>query len=342
MKLIRFSEAQGQVRFGVVLGEHAVAFDTLMTGARRPLDSLRDSDAYLAALPASEAQARELAFWGQAHLAQLNASDKPLLASVRLHAPVAVRALFDFGLTPRHLTNSLQTLVRYEQGNPQTSALLEAMRQMLLAPKPAAAPGVPERLSYYKCNLGSVVGSGENVPWPLYTHYLDIEPELAMVYGNAAQPVAGYCIFNDVSARDVQAPEIVGGFCLSKDMAQGNQLGPFLVTADEVGNAFDLAVRVRVNGVDRFRGSTSEISHRPEDMVRWLSLICPLLPGTVLGMGTIPDCTGLDVGEFLEPGVDIEIEFDKLGTLRTHFAKPQRPPLPSRWPARVTAPTPTH
>mgnify|MGYP000160881716 CR=1 FL=1 len=71
------------------------------------------------------------------------------------------------------------------------------------------------------------------------TSYLDIEPELAVVYGNAQQPIAGYCIFNDVSARDVQAPEIIGGFCLSKDMAQGNQLGPWLVTPDEAGDVFD-------------------------------------------------------------------------------------------------------
>jgi len=48
------------------------------------------------------------------------------------------------------------------------------------------------------------------------------------VYGNEKQPVAGFCIFNDVSARDVQATEFVGGFCLTKDMANGNQLGPYL------------------------------------------------------------------------------------------------------------------
>ncbi len=40
--------------------------------------------------------------------------------------------------------------------------------------------------------------------------------------------MAGFCIFNDISARDVQALEFVGGFCLTKDMAQGNQLGPYL------------------------------------------------------------------------------------------------------------------
>jgi hypothetical protein len=43
--------------------------------------------------------------------------------------------------------------------------------------------------------------------------------------------MAGFCIFNDISARDVQALEFVGGFCLTRDMAQGNQLGPYLATS---------------------------------------------------------------------------------------------------------------
>lgn len=335
MKLVRFSLDNTAVRFGLVLGDHAVAFDTLMAHSGQQNESLRDSDAYLQALPHSEAAARALADWGTAHLHELPQADKPALSAVKLHSPVAVRALFDFGLTPRHLANSINTLAKYEQDNPQIAGLIEAMRKMLLAPKATATPGVPERLSYYKCNLNAVVGSGETVSWPVYTSYLDVEPELAVVYGNASQPVAGYCIFNDVSARDIQAPEIIGGFCLSKDMAAGNQLGPFLVTADEAGDVFNQRVTVTVNGVQRYQGSTSEISHRPEDMVRWLSVICPLVPGTVMGMGTIPDCTGLDGDDFVEPGAHIAIHFEHLGTLTTTFAAPRGPVLPSRWPARA-------
>ena len=92
--------------------------------------------------------------------------------------------------------------------------------------------------------MNTIVGDGVIVPWPAYTSRLDIEPELPVVYGNPQQPVAGYSIFNDVSARDVQAPEFVGGFCLTKDMAKGNQLGPYLVTADEVGDPYQLGVTV--------------------------------------------------------------------------------------------------
>jgi 2-keto-4-pentenoate hydratase/2-oxohepta-3-ene-1,7-dioic acid hydratase in catechol pathway len=82
------------------------------------------------------------------------------------------------------------------------------------------------------------------------------------VYGNKKQPVAGFCIFNDVSTRDVQATEFVGGFCLTKDMANGNQLGPYLVTPDEIGDPYNLKVTVVVNGKVKYQGSTSEISHK--------------------------------------------------------------------------------
>ena len=171
----------------------------------------------------------------------------------------------------------------------------------VMAPKAKPPAGQPEPLSYYKCNMNTIVGDGQTIPWPSYTSRLDVEPELAVVYGNEKQPVAGFCIFNDISARDVQAPEFIGGFCLTKDMAKGNQLGPYLVTPDEVGDPYNLKVTVLVNGHVMFQGSTSEISNKAEDVFAWLKFIAPLRPGSVMGMGTIPDCTGLDHDNFIDP-----------------------------------------
>jgi len=245
-----------------------------------------------------------------------------------------VAALFDFGLTPRHLKNSAETLMKYEKDDPQTAPLLQAFAKALMN-KPAARPaGQPVPLSYYKCNMNSIVGDGETIPWPPYTSRLDIEPELAVVYGNPRQPVAGFCIFNDVSARDVQAPEFIGGFCLTKDMDKGNQLGPCLVTPDEVGDPYNLKVEVRVNGEIRYQGTTADISHKAEDVFAWLGMIASIKPGSVMGFGTIPDCTGLDRDDFIDPGADIEISFERLGTLQCRFAEPTGRLLPSRWPVR--------
>ena len=141
-------------------------------------------------------------------------------------------------------------------------------------------------------------------------------------------------IFNDVSARDVQATEFVGGFCLTKDMAKGNQLGPYLVTPDEVGDPYNLKVTVVVNGKVKYQGSTSEISHKAEDVFAWLGFIAPLKSGTVAGFGTIPDCTGCDHDDFVDPGAEIQITIERIGTLRCRFAEPTSKLLASRWPVR--------
>jgi len=336
MKLIRFVAGDPSPRFGVVVRDHAVAFSALLmrSGASHP--HLNDSKLYLANLPKSETAARELLAWGEQHLDELPEHDRPDLHAVRLLEPVEVAALFDFGLTPRHLKNSGETIMKYEKDNPQTSAMLQAFAKAVLAPKPKPAAGQPEPLSYYKSNMNTIVGDGVTVPWPAYTSRLDVEPELVVVYGNEKQPVAGYCIFNDISARDIQATEFVGGFCLTKDMANGNQLGPYLVTPDEVGDPYNLKVTVVVNGRVKYQGSTSEISHRAEDMFAWLGFIAPIKPGSAMGFGTIPDCTGCDHDDFIDPGADIAISFERLGTLRCRFAEPTGKLLPSRWPLRST------
>ncbi len=336
MKLIRFTTTDSpNPCLGVVIDDQAVSFDVLQSKAGKSSPHLADSRSYLASLPESERTARELLAWGEEHLRALGDSERFPLKAVRLLEPVEVAALFDFGLTPRHLKNSAETLMKYEKDNPQTAPLLQAFAKVVMAPKPkSSAAGRPEPLSYYKCNMNAIVGDGETVPWPAYTSRLDIEPELAVVYGNEKQPVAGFCIFNDISARDVQATEFVGGFCLTKDMAKGNQLGPYLVTPDEVGDPYNLKVTVLVNGQLKYQGSTSEISHKAEDVFAWLGFMAPSKPGSVMGFGTIPDCTGLDHDDFIDPGAEIQITFERLGTLHCRFAEPADKLLTSRWPVR--------
>lgn len=337
MKLIRFITAGSpNPRFGVVVRDKAVPFTVLHNKSGKFSPHLADSRSYLANLPDSERAAKDLLAWGGQHFEELGDGERFPLNSVRLLEPVEVAALFDFGLTPRHLKNSGETIGKYEKDNPQTAPLLQAFAKAVMAPKAKPPAGQPEPLSYYKSNMNTIVGDGETVPWPVYTSRLDIEPELAVVYGNQKQPVAGFCIFNDVSARDVQATEFVGGFCLTKDMAKGNQLGPYLVTPDEVGNPYNLKVTVGVNGKVKYQGSTSEISHKAEDVFAWLGFIAPLKPGTVAGFGTIPDCTGCDHDDFVDPGAEIEITIEGLGTLRCRFAEPAGKLLPSRWPLRET------
>jgi len=335
MKLIRFTTADSpNPYFGVVIRDQAVPFTVLQSRSGKSSPHLADSRSYLASLPYSERAAKEMFVWGEQHLRELGDGERFSLSAVQLLEPVEVAALFDFGLTPRHLKNSAETIMKYEKDNPQTAPLLQAFAKAVMAPKAKPPAGQPEPLSYYKSNMNSIVGDGQTVPWPAYTSYLDIEPELAVVYGNEKQQVAGFCIFNDVSARDVQATEFIGGFCLTKDMAKGNQLGPYLVTPDEVGDPYNLKVTVLVDGQVKYQGSTSDIDHKAKDVFAWLEFMAPLKPGSVMGFGTIPDCTGLDHDNFINPGAEIEITFERLGTLHCRFAEPTGRLLPSRWPVR--------
>ena len=335
MKLIRFTTADSpNHHFGVVIRDQAVPFSVMQSRSGKFSPHLADSRSYLANLPDSERAAKEMLVWGEQHLKELGNGERFPLNAVQLLEPVEVAALFDFGLTPRHLKNSAETIMKYQKDNPQTAPLLQAFAKAVMAPKAKPPAGQPEPLSYYKCNMNTIVGDRQTIPWPAYTSRLDIEPELAVVYGNEKQPVAGFCIFNDISARDVQAPEFIGGFCLTKDMAKGNQLGPYLLTPDDVNDPYNLKVTVLVNGHVKFQGSTSEISNKAKDVFAWLKFIAPLKPGSVMGMGTIPDCTGLDHDDFINPGAEIQITFERLGTLHCRFAEPTGKLLPSRWPVR--------
>jgi hypothetical protein len=148
MKLIRFAVADSpNPCFGVVR-DHAVPLAVLQSKAGKSSPHLTDSRSCLANLPESERAAKEVFAWGEQHLAELANGECFPLNAVRLLAPVEVAALFDFGLTPRHLKNSAETMMKYEKDNPQTAPLLQAFAKAVLAPKAKPVPGRPEPLPY--------------------------------------------------------------------------------------------------------------------------------------------------------------------------------------------------
>lgn len=326
MKLLNFQSASGgKLLFGVVIKGHAVSFEVLAQKSGHETEKLADVYAYLQNLPASENEARELLRYGEAYLSSFHESEKYSLEKVRILPPlVQPSALLDFGLTPRHLGNSAATLVRHEFG--VLGSLIAPVVQKRISASAA------RKMLYYKCNHNAVIGDNDTIHWPAYSSYLDIEPELAIITGNEATPIAGYTIFNDSSARDVQFPEMFGmGPARSKDFSHSKGLGPFIVTPDEVGDPLDLKVKVKIGERFEWKGHTNEYSARPEKVIDYLKKIFHPLPGTVIGLGTIPDCTGLDNDLWLQPGEKIEITFDKLGILRQNTSNVLGKIEPSRW-----------
>ena len=180
---------------------------------------------------------------------------------------------------------------------------------------------------YYKCNRFSVVGTGTDIINPAYCKMLDYELEFAAILGKGGKNITrdqarshifGYCIFNDVSARDQQMREMAGslGPTKGKDFDTGNVLGPWLVTADEVGDPYALTMVARVNGEEWSRGNSGEMHHRFEDVLAHASRDETLHAGEVFGSGTVGNGCGLELGRFLKHGDVVELEVQGLGVLK--------------------------
>src|SRR5437764_105272 len=86
--------------------------------------------------------------------------------------------------------------------------------------------------------------------------------EASRLLRHAQEYVAGYTIFNDLSARDVQRAESErGNHVFGKNFDTSGPLGPYLVTADEVPNPQRLTIELRVNGELRQHGTTAQMIH---------------------------------------------------------------------------------
>lgn len=172
----------------------------------------------------------------------------------------------------------------------------------------------------------SVVGSGAHIVRPSFTRQLDYEIELAIVIGRRAHRVsrqdamahvAGFAVFNDVSARDIQAREHANNVVLlGKSFDTSAPLGPFLVTPDELEEPQELEMVLKVNGEVRQHASTAEMHYGVIDLVTWWSNIT-LEPGDVITSGSPPGvAAGMETPDWLEPDDEIEATIEGLGTLR--------------------------
>lgn len=182
---------------------------------------------------------------------------------------------------------------------------------------------------YYKGNRRATIGPEDECVWPRYTDYLDFELELAMIVGkrgrditkeDAPKHIFGFTIFNDFSARDIQMREVTAWLGPAKGKDFANAFGPCIVTADEVGSAPDLEMICRVNGSEWGRGRSSDLHWSWSDMIAHVSNSEDIYPGDVYGSGTPGGCCGLDLGRKLEPGDVVELEIERIGSLRNTIA----------------------
>jgi 2-keto-4-pentenoate hydratase/2-oxohepta-3-ene-1,7-dioic acid hydratase in catechol pathway len=313
MKLATFDSGSGP-RLGAVIDGDRSIVDLSDAHARRNGEAAPALASMLALIDAGPA-GRALA---DAVVADPPGEDAVALSAVRLLAPLPEpRQIRDFLCFEEHLRNA------FDQAAKRTG------RQFDIPPVWYEQP------IYYKANRFSVVGADADIVWPHYAELLDYELELACVIGtggvditraDALTHVFGWTIFNDVSARDAQLKEMAGqlGPAKGKDFDTGNVLGPWIVTADELGDPQALTMVARVNGEEWSRGSSATMHHTFADVIAFVSQSETLHPGEVLGSGTVGTGCGLEQGRYLSPGDVVELEIENIGVLRNRITKKDR------------------
>lgn len=167
-----------------------------------------------------------------------------------------------------------------------------------------------------------ICGPDDDVMMPRDCQKLDWEVELAFVIGkraryvpeaNAADYIAGYTICNDVSERHFQT-ERSGQWVKGKSAETFGPLGPWLVTADEIGNVDSLAMSLDVNGKRRQTGNTATMIFKIPYILAYVSQFMVLEPGDVITTGTPPGVAlGMKEPVFLKAGDVMSLTVDGLG-----------------------------
>ena len=286
MKLATFTQA-GSTRIGVVRGEELV--DLAAAAPELPRDLL----SFLAAGGRARQRAGEVAAGTSARIP---------LSDVKLESPIL--------RPPKYLAIGLNYADHVAESG------LES----------------PKFPTLFNKQSTCVVGPYDEVHLPRVSDKLDYEGELAFVIGKrcrhvprrrAPEVIAGYLVANDVSVRDWQLR--IPTWTIGKSFDTHGPLGPWLTTADEIGDPHSLGIRTFVNGEQRQRSNTKELIFDCYALVEHLSTAFTLEVGDVVATGT-PSGVGISMKPpcMLKVGDVVRIEIDGLGELRNEIvAEPE-------------------
>lgn len=242
--------------------------------------------------------------------------------------PFEARSLRAFSLWDSHYEGSARMLVKRFFPPPvrRVAAGFERVTRRTFPPfKPNKRfYQVP---AFYLGNHAAMLADGEEMPWPSHTEFLDFELELACVLARplgpdpspaeAREAIGGWLVFNDWSAREVQAEEarhgMFGPAVKSKTFA--NSLGPDLLTADELPDWTAARGRVRVDGELWCEGGTASPAHEIDEMIAYAAAGERLGPGDLISTGTMPGCCGLEQDRWVQPGQTVELEIAGIGAV---------------------------
>jgi 2-keto-4-pentenoate hydratase/2-oxohepta-3-ene-1,7-dioic acid hydratase in catechol pathway len=182
----------------------------------------------------------------------------------------------------------------------------------------------PEPVIFMKAT-SAICGPNDPIIIPRKSVKTDWEVELAVIIGTTAKyvseadalkHVAGYAVTNDVSEREFQI-ERAGQWTKGKSCDNFGQIGPWLVTRDEVADPQNLSMWLTVNGEKMQNGSTKTMVYGVAHLVSYLSQFMTLHPGDVISTGTPPGVgLGMKPPRYLKAGDVVELSIQGLGTQR--------------------------
>ena len=182
----------------------------------------------------------------------------------------------------------------------------------------------------YKGNPDTVIGPDEVILWPAFTDLLDYELEYGIYIGKegkniprerAEEYIAGYTVFNDISARDIQLKEMMaGGLGPAKGKDTCSVMGPCLVTPEEV-DPRNLRMMARINGELWSDNNSGTAYWTWPQIIEFASMEETLYPGDFLGSGTVEHGCGMELNRWIQPGDVIELEVEGIGILRNRVGE---------------------
>jgi acylpyruvate hydrolase len=183
---------------------------------------------------------------------------------------------------------------------------------------------LPDYPNLFCKTVNTITGHNQPIVIPPVTSQVDFEAELMAVIGKRAYRVteeeaktciAGYTIFNDVSARDYQ--KRTSQWMLGKSFDTFGPMGQALVTPDEISDPYALDLELTVNGVPQQRVNTRDMIFSVPYLISYISQVMTLEVGDVIATGTPSKLSeAAEQKRFLQSGDMVEITIEKLGMLR--------------------------
>jgi acylpyruvate hydrolase len=269
----------------------------------------------------------------EAEAESLIPSDPIAFLARGLHATAAAHAALEF---------VRDALERYDGPDLRAAGIVlprSAVRLHAPVPRPGKIVGVARNYSDHARERGdaappvepvlfvkaasAVIGPEDEIVIPRAVQQADYEGELAVVIGQpacrvsaeaAAASIAGYCVANDVTARDYQ--DVRGQRFLGKSCDTFAPLGPALVTSDEIPDPQDLGLVTRLSGEVVQSARTKDMHFPVLEIIAFASRLMTLEPGDVVLTGT-PGGVGAarEPARWLRDGDLVEVEIERVGRL---------------------------